>query len=171
MDHRECSGVLTHKTHMDCEGTEIVRKRMKPALEEKEGEVGDGAVLDIEEDEETETNVTGSEEMDLNICRIHEKIERFTQLVAELLESGKTLLKELSNEFEERLIMIHKEQMEKWQEEIKDLRLLDASNEDVNALLQNARYLLQNVQIDSERFSMAIDQEDKSRGFYNSDIK
>lgn len=38
---------------------------------------------------------------------------------------------------------IHKEQVEKWQEEIKELRALDASNEEANALLQNARYVLQ----------------------------
>lgn len=44
---------------------------------------------------------------------------------------------------------IHKEQMEKWQEEIKDLRLLDASNEEANALLHNARHLLHNAHIDS----------------------
>lgn len=44
---------------------------------------------------------------------------------------------------------IHKEQMEKWQEEIKELRLLDASNENVNAVLHNAHYLLRNVPIDS----------------------
>lgn len=34
--------------------------------------------------------------------------------------------------------------MEKWQEEIKELRLLDASNEEATALLSNARFLLQN---------------------------
>jgi hypothetical protein len=38
---------------------------------------------------------------------------------------------------------IHKEQVEKWQEEIKELRALDASNEEANGLLQNARYVLQ----------------------------
>lgn len=39
--------------------------------------------------------------------------------------------------------------MEKWHEEIKELRMLDASNEDINALLHNARHLLHNVQNDS----------------------
>lgn len=38
--------------------------------------------------------------------------------------------------------------MEKWQEEIKELRLFDASNEEINALLHNARFLLQNVRND-----------------------
>lgn len=44
---------------------------------------------------------------------------------------------------------IHKEQIEKWQDEIKELRLLDTSNEEANALLRNARYLLGNAHIDS----------------------
>lgn len=43
---------------------------------------------------------------------------------------------------------IHKEQMEKWQEEIKELRLLDASNEEINALLQHAQVLLHSVHND-----------------------
>ncbi|XP_041018148.1 uncharacterized protein LOC121260372 [Juglans microcarpa x Juglans regia] len=131
---------------MEIQGTEITRKRMKPAMEEKGL---DGADSEIVEREVFQTDIAGSEEMELNINHILEKIERFTQLVSELLESGKTIFKELVNEFEERLITIHKEQMEKWQEEIKDLRLLDASNEEANALLQNARFLLQNAHIDS----------------------
>ncbi|KAJ4841483.1 hypothetical protein Tsubulata_041826, partial [Turnera subulata] len=57
--------------------------------------------------------------------------------VSELLESGKTMFKELSNEFEERLIDIQKEQIEKWQEEIKELRLPDSANEETNCILQN----------------------------------
>ncbi|TYJ04930.1 hypothetical protein E1A91_A12G128400v1, partial [Gossypium mustelinum] len=96
------------------------------------------------EKEQSEAIIVGSEEMEFNISHILEKIKRFTQLVSELLESGKSMFKELSNDFEERLIMIHKEQMEKWQEEIKELRLMDASNEEATALLSNARFLLQN---------------------------
>ncbi|EXB44484.1 hypothetical protein L484_013903 [Morus notabilis] len=88
--------------------------------------------------------------MELNVSHILEKIENFTHLVSELLESGKAIFKELSNEFEERMIMIHKEQVEKWQEEIKQLRLLDASNEEAHALLHNARCLLQNAHIDND---------------------
>lgn len=49
-------------------------------MDENEGEVGDGIVDQIEE-EETETNIAGSEEMELSINRILEKIENFTQLV------------------------------------------------------------------------------------------
>ncbi|KAI4330999.1 hypothetical protein MLD38_029232 [Melastoma candidum] len=63
--------------------------------------------------------------------------------VSELLESGKTMFNELSNDFEERLTAIHKEQMEKWQEEIKDFRMLDVSSEEASAVRQNARDLLE----------------------------
>ncbi|RYR39518.1 hypothetical protein Ahy_A09g045076 isoform C [Arachis hypogaea] len=109
---------------------------------EEEGKAEADSVRTVQE-EEMEANITGSEEMELNISLILEKIENFTQRVSELLESGKTMFKELSNEFEEKLIMIHKEQVEKWQEEIKELRAIDASNEEANAVLHNARYLLQ----------------------------
>ena len=44
---------------------------------------------------------------------------------------------------------LHKEQMEKWQEEIKELRLLDVTNEEANVVLTNAKYLLQNPDTDS----------------------
>ncbi|KAJ1408309.1 hypothetical protein SESBI_23590 [Sesbania bispinosa] len=104
-------------------------------MEEK---TGDEAESQAVQEEEFETNVTGSEEMELNISLILEKIENFTQRIR-----GKQCLNELSNDFEEKLIMIHKEQVEKWQEEIKELRALDASNEEANVLLHNARYLLQ----------------------------
>ncbi|QCE07188.1 hypothetical protein DEO72_LG9g2205 [Vigna unguiculata] len=40
---------------------------------------------------------------------------------------------------------IHKHQVRKWQEEIRELRALDASNEEADALLHNARYLLQPI--------------------------
>lgn len=40
---------------------------------------------------------------------------------------------------------IHKEQMEKWQEEIKQLRMIDTTNEEMNDRLYNAKCLLQNV--------------------------
>ncbi|CAJ1977913.1 unnamed protein product [Sphenostylis stenocarpa] len=116
------------------------RKRMKPEVEEK---VGGKAKSKTIEEEEFEANIAGSEEMELSISLILEKIEDYTQRVSELLESGKTMLKDLSDEFERKIIMIHKDQVEKWQEEIRELRALDASNEEVNSLLHNARYLLQ----------------------------
>ncbi|KAJ6686301.1 hypothetical protein OIU79_016143 [Salix purpurea] len=125
------------------------RKRLKHAMEENEQEIIDGTSLEIVEKDETDMNIVGSEEMELNIAHIFEKIEHFTQMVSELLESGKAMFKEMSNEFEERLISIHKEEMEKWQEEIKVLRLLDASNEEASGILHNARFVLQNPHIDS----------------------
>ncbi|KAE8722079.1 putative Leucine-rich repeat receptor protein kinase EXS [Hibiscus syriacus] len=129
---------------------EASKKRMKPNVEEKEeDQVSRGNGMEITVNEQSEANVNGSEEMELNISHILEKIDRFTQLVSELLESGKTMFRELSNEFEERLFTIHKEQMEKWQEEIKELRLIDASNEEASALLNNARFLLQNPLFES----------------------
>ncbi|KAF8042976.1 hypothetical protein BT93_A1342 [Corymbia citriodora subsp. variegata] len=129
--------------------TESLRKRMKPDVKEKEEDPGHNAIGEMAEKEETEADIAGSVEMGLHITHILVKIECFTQLVSELLESGKTMFKELSDEFEERLIMIHKEQMEKWQDEIKEIRLLDASNEEVNVTLRNAQYLLQNPHVDS----------------------
>ncbi|KDP28369.1 hypothetical protein JCGZ_14140 [Jatropha curcas] len=134
---------------MESEADEILRKRIKLGMEEKEQEVTDAAALEIVEKDETEIHTVGSEEVELNIAHIFEKIEHFTQMVSELLESGKAMFKEMSNEFEERLIMLHKEHMEKWQEEIKELRMLDASNEEASAVLHNARFLLQNPSIDS----------------------
>ncbi|VVB13014.1 unnamed protein product [Arabis nemorensis] len=124
------------------------RKRMKPSEEEEKGDSKDEMSIDNIENEETETKLLASDEMELNIAQILDKIESFTQTVSNLLESGKTMFKELSNEFEERLIMIHKEHVEKWQEEIKELRLLDASNEETTSVLQNARYLIQNPSIE-----------------------
>ncbi|KAI8522481.1 hypothetical protein RHMOL_Rhmol13G0000800 [Rhododendron molle] len=133
---------------MESKGTGVMRKRVKPTVEDTVPIEG-GKTLDEIVEEETGIHPVVSEQMELEIGHILEKINRFTQLVSELLESGKSLLKELSNEFEERVILVHKEQIDKWQEEIKELRMLDASNEDVNALLHNARYLLQNVHSDS----------------------
>ncbi|XP_010423781.1 PREDICTED: uncharacterized protein LOC104708838 [Camelina sativa] len=126
------------------------RKRMKPSDEEGKGDSRDGGIsLDNTiENEETETKLVASDEMELNIAQILDKIESFTQTVSNLLETGKTMFKELSNEFEERLIMIHREHVEKWQEEIKELRLLDASNEETTSLLHNARYLIHNPSIE-----------------------
>ncbi|XP_058199040.1 uncharacterized protein LOC131314435 [Rhododendron vialii] len=133
---------------MESKGTGVMRKRVKLTVEDTVPIEG-GKALDEIVEEETGIHPVVSEQMELEIGHILEKINRFTQLVSELLESGKSLLKELSNEFEERVILVHKEQIDKWQEEIKELRMLDASNEDVNALLHNAQYLLQNVHSDS----------------------
>lgn len=124
----------------------VERKRMKPSTEEKEEDM-QGAI--VKTTEETDTNIAGSEEMEFNINRILVKIEHFTQMVSEMLECGKAMLKELSEEFEEQMISIHQGQVEKWQEEIRLLRMLDASNVETDALLHNARNLIHGVHIDS----------------------
>ncbi|KAK9086184.1 hypothetical protein Syun_028578 [Stephania yunnanensis] len=118
-------------------------------LKENEENGGVGQESAAEGDIEVEASFVGSEEMQMQINAVLEKIERFTQLVSELLESGKTLFKELSDRFEERLITIHREEIEKWQEEIKALRMLDMSNEEANMLLLNAKQLLHNVQMET----------------------
>ncbi|CAB4272124.1 unnamed protein product [Prunus armeniaca] len=114
--------------------------------EEEEGAISDSEKA---QNEELETFVAGSEEVELAVAHILEKIERFTQLVSELLGSGKAMFQKIGDEFEERMIMVHKEQIEKWQEEIRELRILDASNEEANALLHNARGLLHHAHVDS----------------------
>ncbi|XP_024632115.1 uncharacterized protein [Medicago truncatula] len=80
------------------------RKRMKPEVQEKTRDEAESQIVLVQE-EGFETNQIGSEEMELNVSLVLEKIENFTQRVSELLESGKTMLKELCNEFEEKLIM------------------------------------------------------------------
>ncbi|XP_068661223.1 uncharacterized protein [Aristolochia californica] len=86
-----------------------------------------------------------SEEMEASISRILQKIEHFTDRVSELLEAGKKLFKEMSDDLEEKLIRMHVEQMEKWTEEIKEIRLLDCTNEEIRARLHKVQYLLQNI--------------------------
>ncbi|XP_073037917.1 uncharacterized protein [Primulina eburnea] len=105
----------------------------------------EGGPLEQVPGEENESRTLNSEQIEMEIAQILDKINNFTQMVSELLDSGKSMLKELSNEFEERVVLIHKEQMEKWQEEIKELRLLDAANEETDALLHNAKFLLQSI--------------------------
>ncbi|OIT02824.1 PREDICTED: uncharacterized protein LOC109228377 [Nicotiana attenuata] len=131
---------------MEIEVPDLTNKRMKPSVADSETTEND---IELAKDAEEENALIpapmASEQMEAEIANILEKMNHFTQQVSELLESGKSMLKELGNEFEERLIQIHKEQIEKWQEEIKELRLLDTANEDADALLLNAKYLLQNV--------------------------
>ena len=107
----------------------IIRKNDYRQTEDEGGEEGTSELL---EKAGMETHVTGSEDMELNISHILEKIQHFTQLVtifilslliflitytysvfierfnfvkvSELLESGKSIFKELSDEFEERMI-------------------------------------------------------------------
>lgn len=50
-------------------------------MEEEEQEISGMAIIGVAEKEETETNTSGSEEMELYISHILEKIENFTQQV------------------------------------------------------------------------------------------
>ncbi|KAL8241274.1 hypothetical protein R6Q59_014628 [Mikania micrantha] len=126
---------------MDFETTEPTRKRTKV---EETITMTEGATVEVAE-EDTEVDPPVSEQMEVYMSQILEKIDTFTQQVSEFLESGKSYFRELSAEFEERVIAIHKKQMEKWQDEIKELRFLDASNEEINAMLHNAQLVLHNV--------------------------
>ncbi|CAI0446400.1 unnamed protein product [Linum tenue] len=121
---------------------ENLPKRLKLGMEEKDREVN-------EKEEQLEGSLVVSDEMEANISQILENIDRFTQMVTELMEAGKAMFKELSNDFEERLLMVHKEKIEKWKEEIRELRLLDGANEEINAVLLNATYLFHNPNLDS----------------------
>ncbi|KAI3872957.1 hypothetical protein MKX03_019646, partial [Papaver bracteatum] len=75
---------------------ETSRKRIKQTMEEVEEEEENENDLVMEE---AETVAVGSEEMENLINGVLEKIERFTQQVSEMLDAGKTLFKDLSNEF------------------------------------------------------------------------
>ncbi|XP_009778791.1 uncharacterized protein [Nicotiana sylvestris] len=131
---------------MEIEVADLTNKHMKPSVADSETTENNIEVAkDAEEENALIPVPMASEQMEAEIANILDKMNHFTQQVSELLESGKSMLKELSYEFEERLIQIHKEQMEKWQEEIKELRSLDTANEEADALLLNAKYLLQNV--------------------------
>ncbi|KAI0513669.1 hypothetical protein KFK09_009699 [Dendrobium nobile] len=128
---------------------EVLRKRKKTTEGSAEG-TDAGVEAGVEEEmmatAGSDEMIQVSEEMESDIQRILEKIDRFTQQVSEMLETGKQLFKDLSSEFEERMILIHREQMEKWQDDIKLLRMIDSTNEASRSLLQNAQlHLLENV--------------------------
>ncbi|ERM93900.1 hypothetical protein AMTR_s00137p00033100 [Amborella trichopoda] len=97
--------------------------------------------------EETAHAVKGSEEMENSINLILQRMEGFTFKVSELLEAGRTLFRQLSTQFEERIISIHQNQIEIWQEEIKELRVLDAANEEASGRLHGAQCLLHSAAI------------------------
>ncbi|KAF8780266.1 hypothetical protein HU200_001942 [Digitaria exilis] len=66
--------------------------------------------------------------------------------VSEMLDAGRALFKDLAADFEERLCTVHKERVERWEEEIRELRARDAANEQTRALLHNAQlHLLHTV--------------------------
>eukprot|EP00250_Pteridium_aquilinum_P035475 c9478_g1_i1 orf=96-587(+) len=86
-----------------------------------------------------------SAEMEANIQEIRQKVQQFTQQVSGLLEGVKTFFAETSNAFEERLVLLHQAQIDKWEEEIKLLETIDSENEDINFRLSNAQELLSTI--------------------------
>ncbi|XP_078440391.1 knotted 1-binding protein isoform X2 [Wolffia australiana] len=111
-------------------------------------EEGSSGAVEDELEEDTQLSNSCSEETIERIRHIYLKMEQFTLQVSELLEAGKATFKSIITEFEERLIAIHREQIEKWDEEIRELRLLDMANEEARALLRKVRlHLAHNVQI------------------------
>ncbi|PUZ43249.1 hypothetical protein GQ55_9G647100 [Panicum hallii var. hallii] len=81
----------------------------------------------------------GSAETEDHIQRILVAIDNYTRQVSEMLDAGRALFKDLAADFEERLCSIHRERLERWEEEIRELRARDAANEQARALLHNAQ--------------------------------
>ncbi|CAL4928611.1 unnamed protein product [Urochloa decumbens] len=101
----------------------------------------EGAVVAAEAEEQV-----GSAETEDHIQRILVAIDNYTRQVSEMLDAGRALFKDLAADFEDRLCSIHKERVERWEEEIRELRARDAANEQARALLHNAQlHLLHTV--------------------------
>ncbi|EAZ25304.1 hypothetical protein OsJ_09114 [Oryza sativa Japonica Group] len=99
---------------------------------------------------EEEEVAAASAETEEHVQRILLAIDAFTrQQVSEMLEAGRALFKNLAADFEDRLCSIHKERVERWEEEIRELRARDAANEQARSLLHNAQlHLLATVRHD-----------------------
>uniref|UniRef100_A0A0E0CTT9 Uncharacterized protein n=2 Tax=Oryza meridionalis TaxID=40149 RepID=A0A0E0CTT9_9ORYZ len=105
---------------------------------------------------ETEDDMAVAEEEEVaaeteeHVQRILLAIDAFTRQVSEMLEAGRALFKNLAADFEDRLCSIHKERVERWEEEIRELRARDAANEQARSLLHNAQlHLLATVRHDN----------------------
>uniref|UniRef100_A0A0E0LY95 Uncharacterized protein n=1 Tax=Oryza punctata TaxID=4537 RepID=A0A0E0LY95_ORYPU len=97
-----------------------------------------------------EEEVAASAETEEHVQRILLAIDAFTRQVSEMLESGRALFKNLAADFEDRLCSIHKERVERWEEEIRELRACDAANEQARSILHNAQlHLLTTVRHDA----------------------
>ncbi|XP_052146885.1 uncharacterized protein LOC127765947 [Oryza glaberrima] len=98
---------------------------------------------------EEEEVAAASAETEEHVQRILLAIDAFTRQVSEMLEAGRALFKNLAADFEDRLCSIHKERVERWEEEIRELRARDAANEQARSLLHNAQlHLLATVRHD-----------------------
>uniref|UniRef100_A0A0D3FCS6 Uncharacterized protein n=1 Tax=Oryza barthii TaxID=65489 RepID=A0A0D3FCS6_9ORYZ len=101
------------------------------------------------EDDMAEEVAAASAETEEHVQRILLAIDAFTRQVSEMLEAGRALFKNLAADFEDRLCSIHKERVERWEEEIRELRARDAANEQARSLLHNAQlHLLATVRHD-----------------------
>ncbi|KQK24058.1 uncharacterized protein LOC100829166 isoform X2 [Brachypodium distachyon] len=92
-----------------------------------------------------EPEAVGSAETEEHIQRILLAIDSFTRKVSEMLESGRAMFKDLAADFEDRLCTIHRERVERWEEEIRELRARDAANEQTRAVIHNAQLQLFHV--------------------------
>ncbi|KAL6847567.1 hypothetical protein ACP4OV_022593 [Aristida adscensionis] len=107
---------------------------------------GDEMAVEAAAGAEEEEEPLGSAETEEHVQRILLAIDNFTRQVSEMLETGRALFKDLAADFEDRLCAIHKERVERWEEEIRELRARDAANEQARALLHNAQlHLLHTV--------------------------
>ncbi|KAM6574920.1 hypothetical protein CsatA_023247 [Cannabis sativa] len=126
-ERSESSIRATHTEILEMDAKDDTRKRLKPVVEDH------GAIL-MAEAEIDQTN-GASPEMELQITQILEKLDNFTNMVSELLESGKTMFKELSNEFEEQMITLidwnWKSRKEEEEEEEKDEYFSDPYEDDL----------------------------------------
>ncbi|CAN6314331.1 unnamed protein product [Urochloa humidicola] len=131
-------------------------KRMRAAMSREEdtmsqGSAGGGVAASsglaaATETAEAEEQQVGSAETEDRIQRILVAIDNYTRQVSEMLDAGRALFKDLTADFEDRLCSIHKERVERWEEEIRELRARDAANEQARALLHNAQlHLLHTV--------------------------
>uniref|UniRef100_A0A0E0K7N3 Uncharacterized protein n=1 Tax=Oryza punctata TaxID=4537 RepID=A0A0E0K7N3_ORYPU len=77
--------------------------------------------------EEEEVAASASAETEEHVQRILLAIDAFTRQVSEMLEAGRALFKNLAADFEHRLCSIHKERVERWEEEMRELRARDNS--------------------------------------------
>ena len=62
--------------------------------------------------------------------------------VSNLLDAGKAAFMECHNKWEEKIVSLHQQQMEEWEEGIEFLNGVDSLNEDINKRLQSAQMVI-----------------------------
>ena len=79
------------------------------------------------------------------ICRFLDLIVRYSFIhiqVSNLLDAGKAAFMEMHNKWEEKIVFLHQQQMEEWEEGIEFLNGVDSLNEDINKRLQSAQMVI-----------------------------